>query len=72
MNSTPELMNAEEFRVRLGIGRSLFYEQARTGGLPVPTLRIGRRMFFSRPAFERVLAGDIDRVPGSPEADCSN
>jgi hypothetical protein len=37
----------------LGIGRSLAYELARNGQLPV--IRLGRRLVVARPALEKML-----------------
>lgn len=51
----PELLGAEEMRTTLGIGRSSFYSLARADALPVPTLRIGKRLMFSRRAVEEML-----------------
>ncbi|MDQ3524157.1 MAG: helix-turn-helix domain-containing protein [Chloroflexota bacterium] len=51
----PELLSADEMRAILGIGRSAFYDLARKDELPVPTLRIGRRLMFSRRQVEAVL-----------------
>ncbi len=51
----PELLGAEEMRAILGIGRSAFYDLAKRDQLPVPTLRLGRRVMFSRRAVEEVL-----------------
>jgi predicted DNA-binding transcriptional regulator AlpA len=51
----PELLGAEEMRVVLGIGRSSFYDLARRDALPVPTIRVGKRIMFSRRAVEELL-----------------
>ena len=59
-------MTVEEAAERLGISRTLAYELANSGRLPVPILRLGRRIVVSRWALERVLqaeasAGEEDR-----------
>jgi excisionase family DNA binding protein len=51
-------LTVEETAARLGISRTLAYELARTGRLPVPVLRLGRRVMVSRTALERVLAAE--------------
>lgn len=51
----PELLGSEEMREILGIGRSGFYELARRDALPVPTIRVGKRLMFSRRAVEEML-----------------
>jgi excisionase family DNA binding protein len=51
-------LTVEEAAARLGISRTLAYELARTGRLPVPVLRLGRRVLISRHALERVLAAE--------------
>ncbi len=51
----PELLSAEEMRQVLGVGRSAFYELARKNVLPVPTIRVGKRLMFSRRAVEAML-----------------
>lgn len=58
----PELIDAEAMRTTLGIGRTAFYILARADALPVPTLRIGKRLMFSRRAVEEVL----NRRQGAP------
>ena len=44
----------EEAAVLLGIGRSVAYEAARRGDIPV--LRIGRRWLVSKVALDKMLA----------------
>lgn len=51
-------MTVEEAAARLGISRTLAYELARTGRLPAPVFRLGRRIVVSRLALERVLAAE--------------
>jgi predicted DNA-binding transcriptional regulator AlpA len=52
----PEL--AREF----GIARSSAYELAKRDALPVPVIRLGRRLVVSRKLMERVLAGESVRL----------
>jgi excisionase family DNA binding protein len=52
-------LTVEEAAARLGISRTLAYELARDGRLPVPVLRLGRRVVVSRMALDRVLAADV-------------
>ncbi|MDQ3692779.1 MAG: helix-turn-helix domain-containing protein [Chloroflexota bacterium] len=56
-------MTVEEAAERLGISRTLAYELATTGRLPVPVLRLGRRIVVSRLALERVLGADSPPFP---------
>jgi excisionase family DNA binding protein len=51
-------MTVEEAAARLGISRTLAYELAREGKLPVPVIRLGRRVVVSRLALERVLGAE--------------
>jgi len=52
-------LTVEEAAARLGISRTLAYELARAGRLPVSVLRLGRRVVVSRMALDRVLAADV-------------
>jgi excisionase family DNA binding protein len=52
-------LTVEEAAARLGISRTLAYELARAGRLPVPVLRLGRRVVVSRMALDRVLAAEV-------------
>jgi len=51
-------LTVEEAARRLGISRKHAYELAAADRLPVPTIRLGRRLVVPRLALERVLAGD--------------
>ena len=51
----------EEVAVRLGIDRGTAYRLAKVDKLPVPVLRLGRRLVVSRIALDRVLAGEAPR-----------
>ncbi len=44
----------------LGISRPVAYELARSDQLPVPVIRLGRRMVVSKRALEEVLAAHKD------------
>lgn len=55
-----DLLTIDELAALTGWGKTRLYEDARTGSLPFPTLRVGGRYYFSRRAYERWLdsAGD--------------
>jgi excisionase family DNA binding protein len=57
----PHTLTVEEAAERLGIGRTLAYELAKADRLPVPVLRLGRRLVVGRAALERELARKKDR-----------
>jgi len=48
-------LNIEDVARLLGINRSTAYELARRNALPVPVIRLGRRMVVSRRAMEALL-----------------
>ena len=48
-------LTIQEAAARLGISRKHAYELAAADRLPVPTIRLGRRLVVSRLALERVL-----------------
>lgn len=48
--------SVEQAAKELGIGRSLCYELARSGQIPV--LRLGRRLRVPRAALDRMLEGE--------------
>ena len=54
---TPDI---EDVARLLGINRSTAYELARRNALPVPVIRLGRRMVVSRRAMETLLGADDD------------
>ncbi len=60
-----QTLNIEAVAKRLGINRSTAYELARRDQLPVPTIRLGRRMVVGRAALERALAGETARRAGT-------
>lgn len=47
----------EEAARQLGISRTLAYELAKADRLPVPVIRLGRRLVIPRAALDRVLEG---------------
>ncbi len=48
----------EEVAAAFGIARSTAYELAKSDRLPVPVIRLGRRLVVPRAAMDRVLAGE--------------
>ena len=56
----------EEVAAAFGIARSTAYELAKAGRLPVPVIRLGRRMVVPRAALDRLLAGHADPGPAAP------
>lgn len=50
-----ETLNIETVGKMLGISRPVAYELARRDELPVPVIRLGRRMVVSKRALEEVL-----------------
>jgi len=48
----------DEVAALLGISRNRAFVAARANTLPVPVIRVGRRMLVSRAALDRVLAGE--------------
>ncbi len=53
-----DLLTIDELMTLTGWGRTFLYEGAKANTLPVPTLRSGRKYYFSRAAYERWLRGD--------------
>ena len=58
MTDERETLTVEETARRLGIGRSAAYKLAARNELPVPTLRIGKRLLIPRAALDRLLGGE--------------
>lgn len=52
-----ETLGIEELARRLGINRSTAYQLARRNQLPVPVIRVGRRMVVSRHLLDQLLDG---------------
>jgi predicted DNA-binding transcriptional regulator AlpA len=57
-----QTLNIEAAGKMLGISRPVAYELARRDELPVPVIRLGRRMVVSRRALEEVLNARKDDV----------
>ncbi len=55
-----ETLNIETAGKMLGISRAVAYELARRDQLPVPVIRLGRRMVVSKRALEEVLSASKD------------
>lgn len=55
-------MTIPEFAVATGISKNLAYDLARRDKLPVPVIKLGKRMVLSRKAVLALLEGD-----GKPE-----
>jgi predicted DNA-binding transcriptional regulator AlpA len=55
-----ETLNIETAGKMLGISRPVAYELARRNQLPVPVIRLGRRMVVSKRALEEVLSARKD------------
>lgn len=59
-----QTLKIEEAARRLGINRSTAYDLARRDKLPVPVIRLGRRMVVSRQALDAVLAAQHRSTSG--------
>ncbi|MFC1933649.1 helix-turn-helix domain-containing protein [Chloroflexota bacterium] len=55
MSADSLVMSIPEFARVLGISRGLAYDLARRDALPVPVIKLGRRMVMSRRAVEGLL-----------------
>jgi excisionase family DNA binding protein len=64
MNEEKLTMTVDEAGAMLGIGRSLAYQLAHNGQLPV--IRLGKRFLVSRKAFEAML--DVKPAGNKPQA----
>ena len=64
MNEKKLTMTIDEAGALLGIGRSLAYQMAHNGQLPV--IRLGKRYLVCRKAFEAML--DVKPVGNKPQA----
>ena len=58
-----ETLDIPEAAARLGIGRTLAFELARSGAFPVPVIQLGRRMVVSTAAVDRLLGAGDQRPP---------
>lgn len=54
-----ETITIEEAAERLGISRTLAYRLAQHDELPVPVLRLGRRLLVSAAAIDRLLGKQV-------------
>jgi len=52
-----------EVAAAFGIARSTAYELAQRDALPVPVIRLGRRLVVPRAALDRLLAAERDPLP---------
>lgn len=57
-------MTIPEAAKALGISRGLAYELAKRDELPVPVIKLGRRMVLSRRAVEKLLNGEGNKPQG--------
>jgi len=49
-------MTIDELAAQLNIHRTTAYERARMNDLPVPVIRIGRRLLVSRRAYDALMS----------------
>lgn len=61
MRQEPQTFTVEQAGRLLGVGRSLAYEAARTGQIPV--IRVGKRLLVPKSALFRMLAA-AESSPG--------
>ncbi|MEA2497604.1 MAG: hypothetical protein QOH26_9 [Actinomycetota bacterium] len=59
----------QEFAAAAGIHPKTAYELARTGSLPVPVIRIGRKLLIPADAIEQLLVGNVDPPGGATPDD---
>ena len=52
-----ETVTAEQFAERLGVSTWALYESVRRGDCPIPPIRVGRRLVWSRARVDSLLAG---------------
>ncbi len=64
-----ETVPIPQFAIEWGISRTLAYELARLDRLPVPVIRLGRRMVLSRRALDQVLADATARPADERRSD---
>ena len=60
-------MSIEEVAATYGIARSTAYDLAKRNALPVPVIRLGRRLVVSREPVDRVLADEMCRTSSPRE-----
>jgi excisionase family DNA binding protein len=63
-------LTTEEIAKALGISRNKAYEMVRTGSLPIPAIRLGRRIVFSKAALQSFLGQQ--QLPPRPEEPLPN
>ena len=61
-NSQPDMLTVEEARARLRMGKNAIYDALARN--EIPNIRIGRKYFVPRIAFERMLAGETLKAAG--------
>lgn len=65
MSTDSLVMSITEFARATSISRGLAYDLARRDALPVPVIRLGRRMVLSRKAVEALLGnGEVSHANG--------
>ncbi len=65
MSTDSLVMSIPEFARACSISRALAYDLARRDALPVPVIRLGRRMVLSRRAVEALLgSGEVSHANG--------
>lgn len=68
-NAAPDeraTLTLEETARRLGVGRSTAYDLAKRDALPVPVIRLGRRIVVPRAALDRVLGNGCGAGEAAP------
>jgi excisionase family DNA binding protein len=66
-NTTRQTLTIEEVGDALGINRATAYLLAQRNELPVPVIRLGRRVVVGRAALERVLTQGHDEEAAHAE-----
>jgi predicted DNA-binding transcriptional regulator AlpA len=51
-----DMMTLQELRARMGISQTSAYELAAKNALPIPVIRVGRQLRFSRRAWDQLLS----------------
>ena len=62
MSTNNLVMSIPEFAKVMGISRGLAYSLAKQDALPIPVLRLGRRLIVSRRAVEALLDASNNEV----------
>ena len=65
MSTDSLVMSIPEFARACSISRGLAYDLARRNKLPVPVIKLGRRMVLSRRAVEKMLEGNSKAGDGN-------